>query len=121
MLRKRIASFGYAFRGIADLFSSEVNAWIHAVAAVVAIGLGWYLQISTIEWCLVALSIAAVLGAEAFNTSLEALTDLASPERHELARKAKDTAAGAVLLIAMGAASVGLLIFLPKILALWGY
>ncbi|MEL6635230.1 MAG: diacylglycerol kinase family protein [Bacteroidota bacterium] len=120
MLKKRIASFGYAFRGIADLFGSEVNARIHAVAAILALGLGWYLDISRVEWGLIALCIAAVLSAEAFNTSLEALTDLVSPERQELARKAKDTAAGAVLLVAMGAATVGLLIFLPKLLRIWG-
>ncbi len=119
MLKKRIDSFRYAFTGIADLFRSEVNAWLHALAAIVAIGAGFYFSISTTEWCFICLSIALVISAEAFNTAIEALTDLASPEHHELARKTKDTAAAAVLILAMGAAVVGLIIFAPKFLALF--
>ncbi|HQU60355.1 MAG: diacylglycerol kinase family protein [Phaeodactylibacter sp.] len=119
MLRRRLLSFQYAFTGIATLMRSTPNAWIHLLAALAAITLGFFFSISTIEWCLVALAIAFVFAAEAFNTALEHLTDLASPGHHPLAGKAKDLAAGAVLLAALGAAAVGLLIFGPKVLAWW--
>ncbi len=118
MLRKRLNSFRYAFAGIASLVSSQANAKIHLAAAALAIASGFYFQISLNEWCIVVLAIALVLAAEAFNTALEHLTDLVSPDFHPLAGKAKDVAAGAVLFIAIGAAVVGILIFLPKIMAL---
>ncbi|MCB0606791.1 MAG: diacylglycerol kinase family protein [Lewinellaceae bacterium] len=120
MIRKRLLSFKYAFRGIADLFVSQPNARIHAAAAVAVIAAGWYFRISAGEWALVALTIAVVLAAEAFNSALEYLTDLASPEFHPLAGKAKDIAAAAVLLAALGAAAVGALVFGPRILEHWG-
>jgi diacylglycerol kinase (ATP) len=118
MLKKRLNSFRYAFAGIADLFSSHPNAKIHLLAALAAVAAGCYFQLNTTEWCLVAISIAAVLAAEGFNSALEYLTDLVSPNHHPLAGKAKDMAAGAVLLTAIGAATVGILVFLPKILSL---
>ena len=69
---------------------------------------------------LVALAIGAVWSAELLNTAVEALTDLVSPEYHALAGKAKDVAAGAVLVVAAGALVVGLLVFGPPLWALWG-
>lgn len=116
MLKKRIDSFGFAFKGIFDLFRSQPNAKIHLLAAFCVVVAGFYFQISTTEWCLCILSIFGVPAAEAFNTAIEYLTDLVSPDYHVLAGKAKDAAAGAVLLTAIGAALIGILIFLPKIL-----
>ena len=106
--------FVYAGRGIADLLLHHRNAKIHLLAAVVAIGSAATFKISRVEWCLVVLCIGVVLAAEAMNTALEYLTDLVSPEYHELARKTKDMAAGAVLLVAFAAAIVGALVFVPK-------
>ena len=77
---------------------------------------GVFFDISTTEWCLVTLSIAMVIGAEAFNTAVEKLTDLASPDYHPLAGQAKDLAAGAVLICALGTLIIGFIIFLPKVL-----
>ncbi len=119
MLRQRIKSFGFAFRGIFDLFRTETNARIHAAAAVFTTAAGFYFSISVTEWCLCVFAISSVLAAEAMNTGLEHLTDLVSPEYHVLAGKAKDAAAAAVLLTAAGAAIVGVLIFLPKILLIF--
>ncbi|MCU0346254.1 MAG: diacylglycerol kinase family protein [Saprospiraceae bacterium] len=119
MLKKRLNSFRYAFAGIADLVSSHPNAKIHLVAATATVAAGFFFHLNKTEWCLVALSIAAVLAAEGFNSALEYLTDLVSPNHHPLAGKAKDMAAGAVLLVAIGAAVVGLLVFLPKAAALF--
>ena len=118
MLKKRLNSFRYAMAGIVSMVGSQVNVKLHLFAAAFVMLAGWYFDLSKTEWCLVALAIAFVLVAEAFNTALEHLTDLVSPGHHPLAGKAKDVAAGAVLLAAIGATAVGLLVFLPKILAL---
>ena len=117
--QKRIDSFRYAFKGLADLFRHEPNARVHAVAGVCALSAGFYFQISRPEWTIIVLSIAIVLSLEAANTALERLTDLVSPEHHPLAGRAKDVAAAAVLIAATGAAIVGAIIFLPKIACVW--
>ena len=111
--KKRASSFYYAGRGLADLFRTQPNARIHLALAAGAIALGGYCGLSRGEWIAVAGCIAAVLAAEAVNTALEYLTDLVSPNFHPLAGKAKDAAAAAVLVTAIGAAVVGLLIFAP--------
>jgi len=116
MLKKRIQSFQYAIAGIRDLFKTEPNVIIHTLATIIAIGLGYYFCLSATEWCFIVFSITLVFCAEALNTALEYLTNLASPNYHELARKTKDVAAGAVLFAALGAAIIGLIIFLPKII-----
>lgn len=118
-LKKQILSFKFAFDGIADVYRSEVNLKIHVTAAVIVFFAGWYFNISTTEWCLVVLCIASVITAEMFNTALEYLTDLVTPEYHLLAQKTKDAAAGAVLIMAFGAAITGMIIFLPKLLTLF--
>ncbi len=120
MLKKRIESFKFAFKGIYLFVKSEPNVIIHLIAAVFAVAMGFFFSIQTWEWCVVIFAIGMVLSAEAFNTSIEYLTDLVSPDYHELAGKTKDVAAAAVLLIAIAAAIVGLLIFLPKIFDLFG-
>ena len=119
MLRRRLLSFKYAFKGIAYLFVSQPHARFHAVAAIAVVLLGLWLQIDRTDWALLTLSIGGVLMAEAFNTALEELTDLVSPEYHLLAGRTKDVAAGAVLLFAMAALVVGGLIFIPKLLQWW--
>lgn len=116
ILKKRIDSFRFAFKGLADLFISQPNARIHGIVAAIALILGGILGLSKIEWCLIILSIFAVLSAEAFNTALEYLTDLVSPEYHILAGKTKDVAAAGVLLTAIGAFIIGVVIYAPKIL-----
>ncbi len=119
MLKKRLRSFKFAFQGVRTLMSTQPNAWIHFLAMCVVLFMGWYFELSKVEWCLVIFAICSVFAAEGFNTALEFLTDLVSPDYHELAGKTKDVAAGAVLITAIGAAVVGLIIFLPKILALF--
>ena len=114
MIKSRLKSFQYAFQGIADLLHTQPNARIHLLLAGLAIILGWMFSLPPLEWCLIALAMALVFAAEAFNTALEYLTDLASPGYHELAGKAKDAAAAAVLFSAMGAAAIGLFLFLPR-------
>ncbi len=110
-MKRRIESFGFALRGIAELIRTQPNARIHLLATVLVFAAGWTLGLSTTEWMVVVLATGGVWLAEAVNTALEAVTDLASPEYHELARRAKDVAAGGVLMMAVAAAVVGVLVF----------
>lgn len=111
--RNRINSFKYAIQGVIDLFQSQPNARIHLFILFFVILAGSYFQLSITEWCLITLVSSTVLAAEAANTAIEYLTDLVSPDYDPLAGKAKDVAAASVLFIAIGAAIVGGLIFLP--------
>ena len=115
-LRARLRSFGHAFRGVGVLLSTQPNARIHAAATILVVATGALFGISTVEWVLIALAVAIVWAAEALNTAIEFLVDLASPELHPLAAKAKDVAAGAVLVAAIGSAIVGCLVFGPYVL-----
>lgn len=116
-LGKRIRSFGYAFRGIGMLFG-QPNACIHAAVTAVVILCGLWLGLAAWEWSVVALCIGGVLMAEAFNTAIEALCDKVSPDYDPLIGRAKDLAAGAVLLFVIAAVVAGLVVFLPKFMAL---
>lgn len=112
---KRIESFRYAFKGLADAIRTQANMRIHLVATAVVLPAAWLFRISAAEWLALILAIGLVLCAEAFNTALEYLTDLVSPHQHPLAGKAKDAAAAAVMLAAFTAVAVGGIIFLPRI------
>ena len=117
-LRKGLRSFKFAGNGIRLLITREHNAWIHCFAAVCVILAGWLIGLSSTEWIAIVFAIGSVLAAEAVNSSIEALADLVSPEYNEAIKRTKDLAAGAVLILAISAAIVGLIIFIPKILTL---
>lgn len=110
----RIRSFGYAFNGIYLLFSTQKNAQIHAVAVVCLSILGYFQGLSYLEWAIMYLCMGLVIALEAVNTALEFITDKVSPEYHPLAGKAKDVAAGAVLIAVIFSAVVWGFIFFPK-------
>jgi diacylglycerol kinase (ATP) len=101
------------------MVQSQHNAWIHALATVVVCAGGVFFGLSRSEWCWIVLGIVVVWTAEALNTAFEFLADVASPTFHPIAGKAKDVAAGAVLIAALGSAVIGILIFGPYILALF--
>jgi len=105
-------SFACAFRGIASLLKSEVHARIHLVATIVVLALGWWLAITPGEWIAVILSIGLVWVAEALNTAIEYVADLAHPDEHPEVKKLKDLAAAAVLFASIAALVVGLIVFL---------
>jgi diacylglycerol kinase (ATP) len=109
----RARSFKYAGRGVWLTLSSQHNAWIHTVATVVVVIAGCVLGISRIEWCMVVFACSAVWIAEALNTAIEYLADATTEEFHPMIGKAKDVAAGAVLIAAVAAIIVGLLVFGP--------
>ena len=108
-------SFGYAFQGIFTCVRKERNMKIHCVAAVFVVIAGVILKISAIEWCICLALFGLVMALEHVNTAVEAVVDMVTEEYHPLAKVAKDTAAGAVLIAASMAAIAGGIIFLPKI------
>jgi diacylglycerol kinase (ATP) len=112
----RLRGVGYALRGIGIMVTSQHNAWIHAGATIAVVSVGLALGLSAGEWCWIVLAIMAVWTAEALNTAFEFLTDVASPTFHPVAGKAKDVAAGAVLLAAAGSVVIGLLVLGPHLL-----
>jgi diacylglycerol kinase (ATP) len=108
-------AFRHALEGIAHSFISQRNMKVHVVAAIAATALAVYFQLSTAEWSLLALTIAGVIAAEMFNTAVEAMVDLVSPQIHHLAKTAKDVAAGAVLIMALASLVVGYLLFFHRL------
>ena len=114
-----IESFGYAFAGIAHAFISGRNFKVQSGIAILAIVLGIAFAISPIEWAVIALCIGVVLGGECVNTAIEAVVDLVSPDYHELAKVAKDCAAGGVLIASLASVAVAAFIFLPRFMTLF--
>jgi diacylglycerol kinase len=117
-IKKRIKSFAYAFAGLKVLFREEHNSWIHATAAVLAIAMGFIFRISPMEWIAIVIVIGMVFSAEIINSSLERTADFVKAERDDRKRDIKDLGAAAVLVCAMSALITGLIIFVPKIIAL---
>jgi len=109
--RKR--SFGFAFKGVRYLLVTQPHARIHLVATVAVIGMGAWLNVSRIDWALLSIAIGSVWAAEALNTAIELVVDIASPQHQTLAGHAKDVAAAGVLLISVAAATAGCLVFWP--------
>jgi len=107
----RARSFACAFRGLFLLVATQRNARIHAVATVAVIILGVAAGLTRTEWCMIVLAIAGVWCAEALNTAVEFLGDAVTREQHPLIGKAKDVAAGAVLVAAIAAVIVGVFVF----------
>lgn len=105
----------WALRGALTHFRTQVSARIQLAVALFTIAAGFYFRIDRVEWLAVVLAIGGVLSAESFNTALESLADAVHPERHPLVGRAKDCAAGAVLLTAIAAMAVGFIVFLPKV------
>ena len=112
-IKARLNSIADALTGIGHLIRGQHNAWIHLVATILVISLGFYFSVSTMAWTALVLAISIVWLAEGMNTAIEVLADAVSKEQNALIAKAKDVAAGAVLLTATGAAVIGALVFYP--------
>ncbi|MDA1049418.1 MAG: diacylglycerol kinase [Planctomycetota bacterium] len=115
-----VNKFKCAFRGIAVGSRSQSSLLVHLVAAALVIGVGAWLKVSAVEWCLLALCIAVVLALELFNSSIESLARAIDRRHNEQLRDALDIASGAVLVGAIGAAVVGIVILLPRFLQTLG-
>ena len=114
LLGQMLAATRYALRGLRFLLE-ERNARILLAGTLVTLGAGYYYELEPLEWCAVVFAITLLWVAEGLNSALERLTDLASPGFHPLAGKAKDIAAGAVLIALAGAVSIGIVIFGPRL------
>jgi diacylglycerol kinase (ATP) len=112
----RANSFRYAGRGIWTLLRTQHNAWIHAAATLAVCAAAVWLNVSRLDWVLLVLAMGAVWAAEGFNTAIEQLADVVSTEHHAGIGRAKDVAAGAVLLSAIASAIVGVLVLGPPLL-----
>ena len=110
---KFLTSFKFAWRGGRAHFASQNNAKVQLCVAMLVIIAGFVFGVEALEWCALVLCIALVFAAEGMNTAIESLADAVHPDQHPLVGRAKDVAAGAVLLCAIGSAVVGAIIFLP--------
>lgn len=115
-LSARLRSFRYAGAGLRTLLRTQHNAWIHAAATLLVIAAGAYFRLAASEWLWLVLAMTLVWTAEAFNTALELLADAVTRERQPLIGEAKDVAAGAVLISALGALIIGGLVLGPHLL-----
>ena len=109
-----IRSFGYAFEGIINTVKSERNMKIHCGFMLAVVVCGFIFRLTYTEWLICLVLFGLVTSLELVNTAVEAVVDLVTEERKPLAKKAKDAAAGAVLVSAIFAAIIGLIIFVPK-------
>ncbi len=110
-IHRRVRSFGYACAGVVYLVKTQPHARIHLAASAVVVGAGVALRVTAQEWCWLIAAMGMVWVAEALNTAVELLADAVCPERHPLVGRAKDVAAGAVLVAAGCAAAIGGCVF----------
>lgn len=115
-MKKFLLSFKYAFQGIINSIIEERNIKIHLLAVVITIIMGIKYQISSIEWIICIVLFGLVISSELINTSIENTVDLITDEKNDLAKKAKDAAAGAVLINAIISIIIAGFIWVPKIL-----
>lgn len=111
----RIKSFKYAFNGLRLFIIHDHNGRVHLFAAIIAIGLSFYLKISHFEWIAILSVISAVFVAEILNSAIEKLADVVSPDYHPKIKVVKDLAAAAVLVATFLAIIVGFIVFVPKL------
>jgi diacylglycerol kinase (ATP) len=114
-IRSRVLAFRYAAAGIAHLLVTQKNAQIQMAAKCLVVIAGAWLCLSSAEWCWIVLATGGVWTAEAFNTALECLCDATHPAQHPLIGKAKDLAAGSVLLAAFAAIVIGAFVLIPHL------
>ena len=118
-IKKFIHSFEYPIKGLKYAYRNEQNLAVDVGISILVIVASIIFKLSIVEWVVVVFTIGAVLSLELINTAIEAVVDLVTEEYHPLAKVAKDTSAAAVFVIAIVAAIVGLIIFLPKVISLF--
>jgi diacylglycerol kinase len=116
-MKKFLKGFVYAWKGLRYAFGTQINFKFHTFAAIAAIGAGYFLKLNLHEWLWITAAICLVLVAELFNTAIEVLVDLVSPDYHPKAGIVKDLASAAVLLTSLLSAIIGVCIFFPKLFA----
>ncbi len=114
-INDRLKSFRNAFSGIAILLKYEPNARIHLFILIIVIGAGLILRITPSDWIAIIFASGLVFISECFNTAIEYLSDVTSPEYNEKIKGAKDVAAAGVLISAIISVIIGIFVFLPQI------
>lgn len=117
--KKQMRSFKFAWKGIMTCAGHEQNITFHLIVAILVVVAGYVFDITKAEWAAVVICIGMVITAELFNSSIERLVDMVSPQWQKIAGEVKDIAAGAVLVTAVAAAIVGIIVFLPYLLAIF--
>ena len=113
-ITSRLRSFGHAFNGFKDMLLTEHNAWIHALATILALDFAWWLKVDRSQFAIIVITAVIVWVAEAFNTVLEMMANLVAGQRYSVTvKRAKDIAAAAVLGASIGALTVGIVILGP--------
>lgn len=115
-LKNRKNAFGYAFSGLWQAVKKEAHIKLHVLAAILVVSVGFYFNISPMEWICISACIAFVFCMEIINTAIERLCDMVMPDQHPTIKYIKDIAAGAVLIACAFAVITGLIIFLPYLL-----
>ena len=118
-LAKFINSFKYPIKGLRYAYRNEQNLAVDVGVALIVIIAGFLFRINVTEWAILILTVGLVISCELVNTAIEAVVDLVTEEYHPLAKVAKDTAAAAVFVFAIISVVIGLIIFLPKVIALF--
>lgn len=114
-MKRILKSFKHAFEGIIYLIRTEKNAQLHILSLILIVIVGLVLCFDKTEWCIILLCIGGILSLEAINTAIERLTDLVTDEYHELAKRAKDVSAGAVLIMAIISTMIAIVLIVSKI------
>jgi len=120
-IRGRKNSFRYAFAGFLFVLKTQKNAWLHLIATAIVIFVSFWLGIDRIEWLAILLVIGLVWMAEFMNTALEVIVDLASPEKHPLAKVGKDVGAASVLIAAILAVIIGVIVLWQPLIEKLGW
>ena len=118
-IKKFVNSFSYPIKGLKYAYRNEQNLAVDVGIALIVVIFGFIFKVNKYEWAILALTIGLVISCELMNTAIEATVDLVTEEYHPLAKVAKDTSAAAVFVFAIVAVIVGLIIFLPKVIALF--
>ncbi len=118
-IKKFLLSFTYPIKGLRYAYRNEQNLAVDVGVALLVTAAGFIFKLNLVEWAILALTIGLVISCELINTAIEAVVDLVTEDYHPLAKVAKDTAAAAVFVFAIVAVIVGLIIFLPKVIALF--
>lgn len=117
--KELLLSFKYAITGIVNTIKSERNMKIHIFMMILVIIFGIILKLSVLEWIICIILFSLVIAGELFNTAIENVVDIIMPQKNDKAKIAKDAAAGAVLVLSIGSAIIGLIIFVPKLLSIF--
>ena len=117
-IKKFINSFTYPIKGLKYAYRNEQNLAVDVSIAIIVLVLGFVFKINPMEWALLSLTIGLVISCELINTAIEAIVDLVTEDYHPLAKVAKDTSAAAVFVFAIVSIIVGIIIFLPKLIAI---